>query len=61
MMTTEERRKYDRERRANKSLLEQEKKWHAEIGALMKTGLSFDEAWVAAGGLIIPLSERDDA
>jgi len=52
-MTREERREYDRERRWMRSLHEQERKWHAEIDALMKTGLSFDEAWVAAGGMIL--------
>jgi hypothetical protein len=31
----------------------QEKEWHAEIDALMAKGMSFDEAWVAAGGLIV--------
>jgi hypothetical protein len=54
MMTREERREYDRERRFNKKLREEERKWQAEIDALMKTGLSFDDAWVAAGGMIIP-------
>ena len=53
MMTREERREYDRERRFNKRLREEERKWHAEIRALMDTGLSFDDAWVAAGGMII--------
>jgi hypothetical protein len=57
MMTREERREYDRERRFDKKLREEERKWHAEIKALMDTGLSFDEAWVAAGGMIIPDGE----
>ena len=57
MMTREERREYDRERRIDKKLREEERKWHAKIKALMDTGLSFDEAWVAAGGMIIPDSE----
>lgn len=53
-MTRGERREYDHERRFNKRLAEEERKWHAEIKALMDTGLSFDDAWIAAGGMIIP-------
>jgi hypothetical protein len=32
-----------------------EREWNAEIAKLLETGLSFDEAWIAAGGEIIPL------
>ena len=47
------------ERRFNKRLAEEARKWHAEIKALMDTGLSFDDAWVAAGGMIVPDITRD--
>jgi hypothetical protein len=42
-----------RERRFDAWLTKEEAKWHAEINTLMEKGMSFDEAWVAAGGLII--------
>ena len=54
MMTREERREYDRERRLMRRLREEERKWHAKIKALTDSGLSFDDAWVAAGGMIVP-------
>lgn len=44
-----------RERRLDRMVEEQEKKMYAEIGALMAKGMTFDEAWVANVGLIIPL------
>lgn len=39
------------------SLAVQEAQWHAEIKEKMDAGLTFDEAWIAAGGDIIPTSE----
>lgn len=42
-----------RERRMMKSLEKQEREWNAEIRAFMNKGMTFDEAWVAAGGMII--------
>jgi hypothetical protein len=42
-----------RERRLDAWVKRAEAEWNAEIAALMATGLSFDEAYVAAGGLII--------
>lgn len=40
-----------------------EAKWNAEIQAFMDAGLEFNEAWLAAGGEIIPTtaSNVDDA
>lgn len=39
-------------RRQLREIDRQEKEMYAEIGDLMKTGLSFDEAWIASGGQI---------
>ena len=38
-------------------LAEQEAEWNREIAAKMAEGLSFDEAWLAAGGEIIPTTD----
>ncbi len=42
-----------RERRLDVAFRRVEAEWNAELSALMETGLSFDEAYVAAGGLIV--------
>ena len=42
-----------RERRLDAAIRKFEAEWHAEISALMAKGMTFDEAWVAAGGLIV--------
>lgn len=42
-----------RQRRLMKSIDRQERKFHAEVKALVDKGMTFDEAWVAAGGTII--------
>lgn len=44
-----------RERRLMANLRKQEALWNVEIRKLMDKGMSFDEAWVAAGGMIVPL------
>lgn len=44
-----------RERRLTKQISKAEAIWNAEVKALMDTDLSFDDAWVAAGGSIIPI------
>ena len=43
-----------RERRLDAAIRRFEAEWNAEISALMAKGLTFDEAYVAAGGIIIP-------
>lgn len=43
-----------RERRLMANVRKEEAKWHAEVKAYMDRGMSFDDAWVAAGGSIIP-------
>ena len=43
-----------RERRLTRCINEAEKAFHAEVKRLMDGGMSFDAAWVAAGGTIIP-------
>lgn len=43
-----------RERRFDAWLKREEDKFHDEVRAFMAKGMSFDEAWVAAGGMIIP-------
>jgi len=35
----------------------QEAEWNAEIKAKMDEGMTFDEAWVAAGGRIISIDD----
>lgn len=45
-----------RERRLDAWIKRAESEWNAEIRVLMDKGMSFDEAYVAAGGMIIPLS-----
>lgn len=42
-----------RERRMMADINRQEKEWYKEIDALIAKGMSFDEAWIAAGGAII--------
>jgi hypothetical protein len=42
---------------ADADLERQEAEWHAEVKAKMDAGLSFDEAWIAAGGDIMATSE----
>lgn len=44
-----------RERRLMAAIKKQERVMYAEVGAFMAKGMSFDEAWIAAGGQIIPL------
>lgn len=41
-----------RERRFDMKIKKMEREMYAEVGSLMDKGLSFDEAWVAAGGEI---------
>ena len=45
-----------RDRRLFRAIDQQEREWKAEIKKLMETGLSFDEAWIAGGGQIIPIN-----
>jgi hypothetical protein len=42
-----------RERRLDALVRREEMKFNAEVKLLMDRGLSFDEAWIAAGGQII--------
>jgi hypothetical protein len=42
-----------RERKFYAELKRLESEWNKEIAAFMAKGMSFDEAWVAAGGTII--------
>lgn len=35
-------------------------KFHADIKSKMDAGMSFDEAWIAAGGDIVPTTLSDD-
>lgn len=44
-----------RERRLTLRIAKEEKLMDAKVGALMRSGMTFDEAWIAAGGEIIPL------
>lgn len=44
-----------RERRFDVKIKKMEREMYAEVGSFMDEGLSFDEAWVAAGGLIYDL------
>ena len=44
-----------RERRFNHWLKREEDKFKAEVKIRMDDGLSFDEAWIAAGGSILSL------
>jgi|GEM_PF-3831154 len=39
------------------ALEREEADWHAEIKAKMDAGLTFDEAWTAAGGSIVPIED----
>ena len=48
-----------RERRFYADIKKQEEAWYVEIDALMAKGMTFDEAFVAAGGTIIPLVVED--
>jgi len=48
-----------RERRLDAFVKREERKINAEVKAHMDDGLSFDEAWIAAGGLIIPLKVNE--
>jgi hypothetical protein len=47
-----------RERRFNAWLAGEERKFHAEVKVFMDRGLAFDDAWVAAGGMIVPLPQK---
>lgn len=52
-----------RNRRLTAKVRKAELEMNAEVKAFMDKGMSFDEAWIAAGGLIIPLAsvcERDN-
>lgn len=44
-----------RERRFDAVIRKEETRFRAEIKAHMAYGMTFDEAWVAAGGMIFPL------
>lgn len=48
-----------RERRLHALIRKEEKEMYAEIGRRMARGLTFDEAWIAIGGQIIPLVIED--
>ena len=49
------------ERRLDAWAQRAEKEMNAEVAAFMANGLSFDEAWIAAGGLILPdISNKGD-
>jgi len=52
----EERRERDRERRIRR----EEAKIHQEVKASMNKGMTFDEAWIASGGAIIPILAQGD-
>lgn len=43
-----------RELRLDKLARTAESEMNAEVGAFMAQGMTFDEAWIASGGLIIP-------
>ena len=43
-----------RERRLDAACRQFEAEWNAEISAFMAKGMTFDQAYVAAGGIIIP-------
>lgn len=43
-----------RELRLDKWARAAEAEMNAEVGTFMAQGMTFDEAWIAAGGLIIP-------
>ena len=50
-----------RERRLDAWARRAEKEMNAEVTAFMAKGLSFDEAWIAAGGMILPdISNKGD-
>ena len=44
-----------RERRFFRKIDREEREWNAEIKKLMDAGMSFNDAWCAAGGQIWPL------
>ena len=51
-----------RERRLDAACRQFEAEWNAEISAFMAKGMTFDQAYVAAGGIIISdiLPPRED-
>jgi hypothetical protein len=47
-----------RERRFNLWLKREEDQFNSEVKRHMDMGLSFDDAWRAAGGLVIPVAAQ---
>jgi hypothetical protein len=50
-----------RERKIYAELKHLESEWNKEVAAFMAKGMNFDEAWVAAGGTIVPDISRASA
>jgi hypothetical protein len=48
-----------RERRLTAMIKKEESEFMAEVRAFTDKGMSFDDAWIAAGGSIIPTVARD--